>query len=123
MGAHLRIGVRLVRKICVREYVRGMKTLRTPDENFADPAEFPYVPTYSEIDDGEGGPLRVAAEHPERFARIVFANTGLPTGDLPMPEIWWRFREAIQGQPRYFLQEDAGEELAEAIVRFLRAVP
>ena len=44
--------------------------------------------------------LRVAAEHPDRFARVVVANTGLPTGDLPMPEIWWRFREAIQGQPK-----------------------
>ncbi len=40
--------------------------------------------------------LRLAAEHPDRFARIVVANTGLPTGDFPMPEIWWRFREAIQ---------------------------
>ena len=44
--------------------------------------------------------LRLAAEHPDRFARIVAANTGLPTGDLPMPEIWWSFRKAIQGAPR-----------------------
>ena len=36
--------------------------------------------------------LRLAAEHPERFARLVVANTGLPTGDIPMPEIWWQFR-------------------------------
>ena len=43
--------------------------------------------------------LRLAAEHPDRFARIVVANTGLPTGDLPMPDIWWQFREAIQGAP------------------------
>ncbi|BBY19061.1 haloalkane dehalogenase [Mycolicibacterium litorale] len=43
--------------------------------------------------------LRLAAEHPDRFARIVVANTGLPTGDIPMPEIWWRFREAIQSAP------------------------
>ena len=43
--------------------------------------------------------LRVAAENPDRIARIVVANTGLPTGDLPMPEIWWRFREAIQSAP------------------------
>jgi haloalkane dehalogenase len=44
--------------------------------------------------------LRLAAEHPERFAGIVVANTGLPTGDLPMPETWWSFRKAIQGAPR-----------------------
>ena len=44
--------------------------------------------------------LRLAAEHPDRFAGIVVANTGLPTGDLPMPETWWSFRKAIQGAPR-----------------------
>jgi len=43
--------------------------------------------------------LRLVAEHPDRFARIVVANTGLPTGDLPMPDIWWQFRKAIQGIP------------------------
>jgi haloalkane dehalogenase len=43
--------------------------------------------------------LRLAAEHPDRFARIVVANTGLPTGDIPMPEIWWQFRTAIQNLP------------------------
>jgi haloalkane dehalogenase len=43
--------------------------------------------------------LRLAAENPDRFSRIVVANTGLPTGDVPMPEIWWKFREAIQNQP------------------------
>jgi haloalkane dehalogenase len=43
--------------------------------------------------------LRLAAEHPDRFSKLVVANTGLPTGDIPMPEIWWRFREAIQSQP------------------------
>jgi haloalkane dehalogenase len=43
--------------------------------------------------------LRLAAEHPDRFARIVAANTGLPTGDQDMPEIWHRFREAMQTAP------------------------
>jgi len=43
--------------------------------------------------------LRLAAEHPDRFARIVAANTGLPTGDFDMPEIWHRFREAVQNAP------------------------
>ncbi|MGH3330005.1 MAG: haloalkane dehalogenase [Nocardioidaceae bacterium] len=40
--------------------------------------------------------LRLAAEHPDRFARIVAANTGLPTGDFEMPELWWMFRRAIE---------------------------
>ena len=43
--------------------------------------------------------LRLAAEHPERFARLVVANTGLPTGDQPMPEIWHQFRTVIQTIP------------------------
>jgi haloalkane dehalogenase len=40
--------------------------------------------------------LRLAAEHPGRFARIVAANTGLPTGDQPMPDVWLRFREVVR---------------------------
>jgi len=32
--------------------------------------------------------LRLVAEHPGRFARVVAANTGLPTGDHDMPEVW-----------------------------------
>ena len=43
--------------------------------------------------------LRLAAEQSPRFARIVAANTGLPTGDHPMPEIWHQFREVIQTAP------------------------
>ena len=43
--------------------------------------------------------LRLAAENADRVARIVVANTGLPTGDLPMPEIWWQFRKAIEEMP------------------------
>ncbi len=40
--------------------------------------------------------MRLLAEHPDRFARVVMANTGLPTGDVPMPEVWQRFRMAVQ---------------------------
>ncbi|MGI8523591.1 MAG: haloalkane dehalogenase [Nocardioides sp.] len=171
-----------------------MRTLRTPDERFADLTDFPYQPRYAEVPDDEGGSLRMAwveagpedgpvalllhgepswsflyrhvmavlagagvravapdlvgfgrsdkpadpadhtyarhvewcralvfdaldlrdvtlvgqdwggliglrlvAEHPDRFARVVAANTGLPTGDRDMPEIWWSFRRAVEG--------------------------
>jgi haloalkane dehalogenase len=37
-----------------------VETLRTPDERFAGRAEFPYSPRYCELDDDEGGRLRVA---------------------------------------------------------------
>jgi haloalkane dehalogenase len=40
--------------------------------------------------------LRLAAERPAAFARLVATNTGLPTGEDPMPEVWWRFRRWIE---------------------------
>ena len=40
--------------------------------------------------------LRLVAEHPDRFVKVVAANTGLPSGDHPMPEVWWRFRAAVE---------------------------
>jgi len=41
--------------------------------------------------------LRLATENEDRVARIVATNTGLPTGDRPMPEVWLRFRETVRG--------------------------
>jgi haloalkane dehalogenase len=43
--------------------------------------------------------LRLVAEHPEPFARVVAANTGLPTGDHPMPDVWLQFREVVLTAP------------------------
>ncbi len=43
--------------------------------------------------------LRLVAENPDRFARVVAANTGMPTGDFDMPEIWWQFRRAVESAP------------------------
>lgn len=40
--------------------------------------------------------LRLVAEHPDRFAGVVAANTGLPNGDVDMPELWWQFRRAVE---------------------------
>lgn len=40
--------------------------------------------------------LRLLTARPDRFARAVAANTGLPTGDFPMPETWLRFRESVR---------------------------
>ncbi|OBI43981.1 haloalkane dehalogenase [Mycobacterium kyorinense] len=63
--------------------------------------------------------LRLAAEHPDRFSRIVVANTGLPTGDIPMPKVWWRFREAIQNQPELdiggFVQSGCRRPMSHAV--------
>jgi haloalkane dehalogenase len=40
--------------------------------------------------------LRLVGERSDRFAAVVAANTGLPTGDHDMPEVWWQFRRAVE---------------------------
>jgi len=39
--------------------------------------------------------LRLVAQEPALFARVVASNTGLPTGDHKMPDVWWAFRRAV----------------------------
>jgi haloalkane dehalogenase len=43
--------------------------------------------------------LRLAAEHPDTFARIVIANGGLPTGDQQMPQAFFAWRQFSQEVP------------------------
>jgi len=46
--------------------------------------------------------LRLVAEHPDRFRRVVAANTGLPTGDTDMGEAflaWQRFSQETPELP------------------------
>ncbi|MBA3282940.1 MAG: haloalkane dehalogenase [Acidimicrobiia bacterium] len=46
--------------------------------------------------------LRLLAEHPDRFARAVMGNTGLPTGDHPMPDAftaWQKFSQEVPVLP------------------------
>ncbi|MGD0084065.1 MAG: haloalkane dehalogenase [Acidimicrobiales bacterium] len=46
--------------------------------------------------------LRLVAEHPKRFARVVVSNTGLPTGDGRMSEAfanWQRFSQEVPELP------------------------
>ncbi|MBN2397044.1 MAG: haloalkane dehalogenase [Deltaproteobacteria bacterium] len=45
--------------------------------------------------------LRLVAGHPERFARVVVANTGLPTGDHPMSEAFSAWREYSRTAPEF----------------------
>jgi haloalkane dehalogenase len=40
--------------------------------------------------------LRLVAEHPERFARVVAANTFLPTGDQKPPDAFFQWRDFSQ---------------------------
>ena len=43
--------------------------------------------------------LRLVAEHPDRFARVCAANTGLPDGTRRLPEAWWLFHDFVQKTP------------------------
>ena len=45
--------------------------------------------------------LRIVAEHPERFARIVAANTGLPTGEGPIGDAFMAWRKFSQETPTF----------------------
>lgn len=187
-----------------------METLRTPDERFTDLPDFPYEPRYVEVDDGEGGRLRVAyvdegpadgetvllmhgepswsflyrhmipvltgaglrvvapdlvgfgrsdkpvdrddysyarhvgwmrqalldqldlrdvtlvcqdwggliglrlvAENPDRFARVVVANTGLPTGDQPMSEAFLAWQRFSQESPDFHIGRIVGNGTAQ----------
>lgn len=45
--------------------------------------------------------LRIAAENPDRFARIVAANTFLPTGDQPAGEAFLRWQNYSQTVPDF----------------------
>jgi haloalkane dehalogenase len=45
--------------------------------------------------------LRLVAEHPDRFARVVVANTGLPTGDSPMSDAFLAWQQFAQTAPRF----------------------
>ncbi|MGZ4460222.1 MAG: haloalkane dehalogenase [Nocardioidaceae bacterium] len=63
--------------------------------------------------------LRLVAEQPDRFARVVAANTGLPTGDVPMPDVWWEFRRAMEGADRLdigrFVQAGCRAPMSDAV--------
>lgn len=88
---------------------RSDKPTRREDHSYARHVEWMRATAFDVLDLGNvtlvgqdwGGliGLRLAAEHPERFARVVVANTGLPNGEQPMADVWWRFREAITSAP------------------------
>ncbi|HMJ10822.1 MAG TPA: haloalkane dehalogenase [Polyangiaceae bacterium] len=64
--------------------------------------------------------LRLVAEHPERFARVVVANGGMPTGDQQLPEAffaWQRFSQEVDVLPvGGIVARGCAEELAAEVV-------
>ena len=45
--------------------------------------------------------LRLVGEHPDRFARVVAANTGLPTGEHPMSDAFMAWQKYSQEVPDF----------------------
>lgn len=45
--------------------------------------------------------LRLATAFPERFSRLVISNTGLPTGDIPQPAAFAKWREFSQAVEQF----------------------
>ncbi len=64
--------------------------------------------------------LRLVGEHPERFARVVAANTFLPTGDRPAGEafsMWQRFSQEVDPFPAgQIVKGGCTTELGDAVV-------
>jgi haloalkane dehalogenase len=64
--------------------------------------------------------LRLLAEHQDRFSAVVAANTGLPTGDVNMPDAWWKFRRAVEGAETLdisrFVQSGCRKKLPKAVL-------
>jgi len=64
--------------------------------------------------------LRIVAEHPERFSRVLVANGGLPTGDQPMPEAfqaWQDFSQKVSRLPiRRIIQQGTTTELTKEVL-------
>jgi haloalkane dehalogenase len=66
--------------------------------------------------------LRLLAAHPERFSRVVTANTGLPTGDFPISEAFLQWRKFSIEAPEFNVGQiinmgtlsDLSEEILEA---------
>lgn len=59
--------------------------------------------------------LRLVGEAPERFARVVAANTFLPTGDAKLPPAFFAWRQFAQTVPQF----PAGRIVAGGVARGL----
>ena len=64
--------------------------------------------------------LRLAAEHEDRFARVVASNTFLPTGDIPAGKAFLRWRQASQEMAEFnageIIQRGTVSQLSDEVV-------
>jgi haloalkane dehalogenase len=64
--------------------------------------------------------LTVAANHPDRFARLVPMNTDVPTGDQEMTEAWERFHDFVERVDELpislFIQNATATDLSDEVI-------
>ncbi|MEV4677884.1 haloalkane dehalogenase [Actinomadura sp. NPDC049382] len=65
--------------------------------------------------------LRLVTARPDRFSRVVVANTGLPTGDFPMPETWLKFRQSVRTAPEFDIARNIAAGCRTALADDVRA--
>jgi len=64
--------------------------------------------------------LPVASNNPERFARLVPMNTGLPDGSQTMPDIWHQFKDMMADAPALDIGQLVEGGCAEALDESVR---
>jgi hypothetical protein len=90
-----------------------MQCLRTSDDRFSNLLDFPFAPHDVEVDDGEGGHLRVHhLDEGPRAGNIVLLMHGEPSWCAGQPHT------TIAGGG-HFLQEDRGEEPAKVVAEWI----
>jgi haloalkane dehalogenase len=64
--------------------------------------------------------LRLITELEDRFSLVVASNTGLPTGNIPMPESFQKWKEFSQNSPKFdigrVIQAGTLQELSDEVV-------
>ena len=100
-----------------------MKALRTPDDRFADLPGYPFAPHYAEAPHPDGGTLRMhCVDEGPADAEPILCLHGQPTWSYMGANGLTEGKAAGEGAG-HFLQEDAPDALASAVLKFVADNP